>query len=276
MIRHSSISAIAFSIVFTLVGGLVASTVLESVARAAEAGPAAELLERTGQRVKQFWDELSSVACTENLVQEKLDEKGKIVLSSRADFDYFINLRWDSVGMLVDESRLPIRAPNKRAPQGSLLATQGFATLLMIFHPEFQPSYAFTEEGEEYVAGRKVVRVRFLPKNGAPAPAILALKTRDYPIAWQGTAWIDPELAVVVSIDAQWKDPAQEIGLQSLTSQVRYAPTPFRGSSHTLWLPDSAEIEVRTVHQHWRNVHRFTNYRLFSVDVDSKIGDVKQ
>jgi len=246
-------------------------------ARGAEVAPStAALLERTGQRVKQFWDELSSVACTESLVQEKLDEKGKIVLSSRANFDYLITLRWDGGGMLVDESRLPLGQPAKRAPQGSLLTTQGFATLLMVFHPEFQRSYAFTEDGEENVAGRRLIRVRFLPLNGAPSPAVLALKGRDYPIAWQGTALIDPELAVVTSIDAQWKDPAEEIGLQSLTSQVRYAPTAFRGSARSLWLPETAEIQIRTLHQHWRNVHRFASYRLFSVDTDSKIGDVKR
>ncbi len=268
MIKRSLVSAIAFS---------AALCTVAPAARAADnASGTAELLERAGQRVKQFWEELSSVACTENLVQEKLDAKGKVVLSSRGEFDYLINLRWDNVGMLVDESRLPLGAPAKRAPQGALLATQGFATLLMIFHPEFQSSYSFSDDGEETVSGRKVVRIRFLPKNGAPTPGILAVKGRDYPIQWQGIARVDPEQAVVVSIDAQWKDPAPDVGLQSLTSQVRYAPTPFRGSSSNWWLPESAEIEVRTAHQHWRNVHHFANYRRFSVDADSKIGDVKQ
>jgi hypothetical protein len=86
---------------------------------------------------------------------------------------------------------------------------------------------------------------------------------------------IDPETAMVTSVDAQWKDPAAEIGLLSLTSRVRYAPASFRGSSRSLWLPETAEIEVTTAHQHWKNLHHFANYRLFSVDADSKIGDVK-
>jgi hypothetical protein len=145
----------------------------------------------------------------------------------------------------------------------------------MIFHPEFQRSYAFTAEGDESAAGRRVMRVSFLPRNGTPSPSILALKGRAYPIAWQGTARIDAELAVVAGIQAQWKDPAEEIGLQSLSSRVSYAPASFRGNSRSVWLPESAQIEVRTLHQHWRNVHRFANYRLFSVDADSKTGGAK-
>ena len=53
---------------------------------AADASPDA-LLDRIGQRVKQAWDDLVSVACTEKLTQEKLNENGKVVLSSRSTYD---------------------------------------------------------------------------------------------------------------------------------------------------------------------------------------------
>src|ERR1700693_2054276 len=76
-----------------------------------------DLLERTGQRVKQFWDELSSVTCTETLVQEKLNQKGKVTLNAKSTYDYLISMRWDGGGMLVDESRLPSGQPQKKAPQ---------------------------------------------------------------------------------------------------------------------------------------------------------------
>jgi len=270
MIKRFSISVIAFS-----AAGFWA-IVAPSPLRAAEPANMNVLLERTGQRVKQFWDELSSVACTENLVQQKFDEKGKLILNSKGNFDYLINLRFDSGGMLVDESRLPLDPPARRAPQGALLATQGFATLLLILHPGFQNSYAFSQEGEETSGGRPMVRVRFLPRTGSASPAILALKGRNYPIAWEGTAFIDPETAMVTNVEARWKDPAEEIGIVSLTSHVFYAPTSFRGTSRGMWLPETAEIDVRTLHQHWKNVHHFSNYRLFAVDADSKIGDVKQ
>ena len=236
----------------------------------------ADLLERTGLRVKQFWDELSSVTCTETLLQERLNEKGKVAFNSKSSYDYLISMRWDNGGMLVDESRLPVGQRQKKAPKSSLLVTQGFAALLMIFHPEFQPGYSFTPQGEETVAGVTLVRVAFLPRKGSPSPAVLSLKDHTYPIAWEGEAWIDPERAMVTRIDAHWKDPAEEIGLRSLSSEVLYAPISFRGSSKSMWLPEKARIEVKTAHQEWRNTHQFSNYRLFSVNTQDKIEGVSK
>ena len=226
------------------------------------------LLERTGERVKTFWDQLSSVASTETVLQEKLNPKGKAILNNRAKFDYLITLRWDNGGMLVDESRLPVGQQQKKAPQGTLLATQGFATLLMVFHPRFQSSYAFATASEP---GSKLIRIEFSAKNGAPSPAVLALKGRDYPIGWEGTAWIDPELAMVAKIAAHWKQPPEEIGLQELSSEVIYSPAAFKGSTQAFWLPATAKVEVKTQHQHWRNTHEFSGYRLFSVEADSTL-----
>jgi hypothetical protein len=241
-------------------------------AAAATTIPDADLLERTAERARQFWDQLSSVAITENVLQEKLDPKGKVILNNRTTYDYLITVRSDSGGMLVDESRLATGQGAKKAPQGTLLTTQGFATLMTIFHPQFQPSYAFKIEGEEEIVGRKLIRVTFVPRNGAPTPAILALKGRDYPIAWEGTAWIDLQSASVTRLEAHWKDPAQDLGLQSLSSEVQYVPISFKGQTEPYWLPSMAKIEVQTRHQHWRNTHQFSRHRLFNVDAESAVG----
>jgi hypothetical protein len=266
MIKHSFRWATYFSLIAVFLVPVLAQE---------KDGSVAPLLDRTGQRTKQFWDELTSVACTESLLQEKLDAKGKVILNNRASFDYLITLRWDNGGMLIDESRLPLGQQQKKASQGVLLSTQGFATLLLVFHPEFQSSYSFSIEGREEAAGRSLARVAFIPRKGASTPAILSLKGREYPIAWEGKAWVELETGMVTRMEAHWKDPAEEIGLESLSSEVQYTPMTFRGGQQSFWLPQTAKIEVKTLHQHWRNTHQFTSYRLFSVESESKIGDVK-
>ena len=271
MTRHSS----RLAIVSKVTRGLAKWAVLLAVAFplvAATLSPDADLLERAAERARQFWDQLSSVAITENVLQEKLDLKDKVILNNRTTYDYLITVRSDSGGMLVDESRLATGQRAKKAPQGTLLTTQGFATLMTIFHPQFQPSYAFTVEGEQQTAGRKLVRVSFVPRDGAPSPAILAIKGRDYAIAWEGTAWIDPQSASVTRLEAHWKNPADDLGLQSLSSEVQYEPISFRGQSQPFWLPTMAIVDVRTRHQHWRNTHQFSRHRLFNVDADSAVG----
>lgn len=243
---------------------------LSGRAIAADASSDALLLDRIGQRVKQAWDDLVAVACTERLTQEKLNEKGKALLSSRSTYDYLISLNWDKGQLLVDESRLEVGPPQKKRPESALLATRGFATLLLIFHPEFQSSYHFAFLAEENVAGRKLSPVSFLPLNGTRSPGVMELKGREYPIAWEGTAWIDPSTASIVRIQAHWKEPAPELGLEMLSSDVHYAAVPLHGE-RAYWLPETALIEVKTQHQHWRNSHQFEHYKLFSVEAASEL-----
>ena len=271
MTKHFSPSAIASDAANHVARWAALLAVACFVAPAATT-PEASLLERVGERAKQFWGELSSVAITEDLRQQKLDPKGKVLLNNHNTYDYLITVRSDSEGMLVDESRLDTTKKKKKAPQGTLVSTQGFAALLTIFHPQYQPSYAFKVEGEEEIAGRKLVRVTFVPRKGVPSPAVLALKGKDYPITWEGTAWIDPQSACVTRLDVHWKDPAAELGLQSLSSEVQYAPVSFRGQSEPYWLPTIATIDVKTLHQHWRNTHEFSRHRLFNVETESTIG----
>jgi hypothetical protein len=271
MTRLSSHSATASNIVKNIAKWGAWFAFASTLACAATT-PDADLLERAAERARQFWDQLSSVAITENLLQEKLDPKGKVILNNRTTYDYLITVRSDPGGMLVDESRLATGQRSKKTPQGTLLSTQGFATLLTVFHPQFQPSYAFKVEGEEEIAGRKLVRITFAPRNGAPSPAILAVKGRDYPIAWEGTAWIEPQSASVTRLEARWKDPDVDLGLQSLSSEVQYVPISFRGQNLPYWLPTMAKIDVQTRHQHWRNTHQFSKHRLFNVETESTVG----
>jgi hypothetical protein len=42
------------------------------------------------------------------------------------------------------------------------------------------------------------------------------------------------------------------------------------------WLPESATIELKTLHQGWKNEHRFVKYRLFSVDVKDEVNGVRE
>jgi hypothetical protein len=271
MIRRSFSSAIVSSSRQALLLILAAA-----LCPGATTSPSADLVERAGQRVKQFWDELSSVACTETLLQERLNQKGKVAFDSRSSYDYLITMRLDASGLLVDESRLLIGQQKKKSAQSSLLVTQGFSTLLLIFHPEFQRGYSFTVEGNEALAGKMLVRVSFVPHNGAASPAALSLKDRTYPIAWEGIALLDPQTATIHRIQAHWKEPAKDLPIQSLSSEVEYAPMSFKESPKTMWLPESARIEVKTLHQEWRNTHEFSNYRLFSVEAQEKIGAANQ
>ena len=210
------------------------------------AAPPSDLLERAGQHAKLFWDQFTAVTCTEELSQEKLNEKGKTAIKTESRYDYLIVMGWDKGDLLVDESRVEVEAPRKGRPAGSLLATRGFATLLLILHPDFQSSYTFAAPVEETAS--KLLRIDFLPRPGGRSPGAMELKGREYPIMWEGSAWVEPATAAVVRMETRWKDPPDALGLVSLQSDVHYLPFDLR-QPQPYWLPQSATIELKTLHQ---------------------------
>jgi hypothetical protein len=99
----------------------------------------------------------------------------------------------------------------------------------------------------------------------------LALRGREYPLELSGEAWIDHQTGVITRIAATVGDTLQDLGLKSLQSEIVFAPTRFHDVSETYWFPSMATVEVETPRQHWRNTHRFTDYKQFSVSTEEKV-----
>jgi hypothetical protein len=233
-----------------------------------------DLLRKSGQAVERLWEQLSAVNCIESVQQEKLSPAGKSVFRQQSDFDYIAILQITGSDILVDESRSTLREPGKDSGL-PLLITNGFSTFALIFHPFYQGAFEYglpervTEDGREFLA------VKFRHIEGARSPSVLKLRNREYPIDWQGTAWLDPLSGAVVRVSAELGKSMEDIGLKTLRADVRYAAVEFKEEAGAHWLPTIATIEVETPRQRWRNLHTFTNYKLFSVGVKNAVGAAK-
>jgi hypothetical protein len=233
-----------------------------------------ELLLRTAKSVTSFWDEIQAVNCLETVDQQKLNLNGKSMFRQQTDFDYIAILQLTGNDLIVDESRTMVRAP-EHENKLPLLITNGFSTFELIFHPFYQGAYEFSAPETVQVEGKPLFQIAFRHVHGARSPSVLKLRTRDYPVEWQGTAWIDPASGAVLRVSASLMDGMEDVGLKSLTADVRYARFDFKGDTGAHWLPSTAVIEVETLHQRWRNTHSFSKYRQFSVDVKSEVGPSK-
>lgn len=233
-----------------------------------------ELLRRTAKSVTSFWDELQAVNCVETVDQQKLNPNGKSMFRQQTDFDYIAILQLTGNDLIVDESRTMVRAP-EHENKLPLLITNGFSTFQLIFHPFYQGAYEFSAPETVQVEGKDLLQITFRHVHGARSPSVLKLRQRDYPVEWQGTAWIEPVSGAVVRVSAALMQSMENVGLKSLTADVRYARFDFKGEQGAHWLPSTAVVEVETPHQRWRNTHTFTKYRQFSVDVKSEVGPSK-
>ena len=231
--------------------------------------PTGEVLRSTGRAVETFWTQFSTVNCTELVSQNKLNNDGKTVYKKDSAFDYLVLMRQVDGDLLVEESRVERRPAGKPEPV-PLLVTSGFSTLLLVFHPRFQHSYEYPTPVQDELNGVEVLRIGFRHIRNAPSPSALRLRKRDYPLEWRGTAWIDARSSSILKIVAELNDSLEDLGLKSLNAEVLYTPVKFGDAASAHWLPGVATIDARTGLQHWRNIHRFTNYKHFTVETSTK------
>jgi len=230
-----------------------------------------DLLARTSNRQSVFLDQFSEVKCTEQVSQEKLGKDDKVELKEESTYDYLVILTSNGGELNLSESRIPIREAKKDRKNTSMLLTNGFATLFLVFHPYYSAAFNFTLAGEDVIGGHTLEKVTFQHIAGMKSPAALALRGREYPLELSGTAWIEPETGSITRIEASIANTLQDVGLKALSSQIEFAPLTFSDSKQAYWFPTVARVEVETSRQHWRNLHQFVAYKKFSVNTEDKV-----
>ena len=260
---------------------MAASILLASVmggfcfANAAPAPPEQQrldgLLARTAAQTSVFLDQFSDVKCTEQVRQEKLGKDDKVELKEDSTYDYLVILTSAGGELNLSESRIPVKQAKRDRRNTSMLLSNGFATLFLIFHPYYAAAFKFSFTGEESFGGRTMQKVTFQHIPGMKSPAALALRGREYPLELSGTAWIDAETGSIAKLEAGIANTLQDVGLKSLDSEIDFAPVSFSDSKQVYWFPTQARVEVETPKQHWRNLHQFTSYKKFSVTTEEQV-----
>ncbi len=236
--------------------------------------PLEELIGRANDQVSKFVELFSDVKCTEHVTQEKFRTDGKVALKEESTYDYLVILTNAGGEINLDESRLAVHEQKKDQKKGvSMLVSNGFATLFLVFHPYYSSGFKFTDLGDDAISGHKFRKVQFKHVPGMRSPAALSLRGREYPLDLAGVAWIDPETGVIGKIDAGLANGMDDIGLKSMRSEVQFAPVAFKDTKDVYWFPAQASIEVETPRQHWRNSHNFTDYKRFSVSTEEKVAE---
>jgi hypothetical protein len=261
---------------------LVASLLFAGTLASAQTDSLEKVLDRTSRRVSEFLDEFSNVKCTEQVTQEKFKPNGKRELEQQSSYDYLVMLTNAGGDMSVNESRLPVKeAKVNRRQDISMLLSNGFATLFLVFHPYYINGFEFTDAGSEMLDGHAARKIHFQHIPNTRSVAALALRGREYPLELSGTVWVDPQNGNILRIEAGIGSTLEDIGMKTLQSSVRFAPAAFSKDKDkdkdqpVYWFPTEAVVEVETPKQHWRNTHRFLTYKQFSVATEEHVAEKK-
>ena len=225
-----------------------------------------ESRQQAQRQVLDYLNRLADIHCTEEVVQEKLGKTGHPEAAQHSKYDYLVMIKGNRDDFQMNESRVEASTTSHKTPP--LLVTNGFSTLLLVFHPYYQNSYEFEAGGREVLDGKAVFTLRFKHIPGTRSPVALAVRGREYAIDLQGTVWLDAQSGEVVKIEASLQHDMADIGLRSMKVAVQYASVALNKNADRLSLPSLAVIELETPRQRWRNTHRFTDYKLFSTEAE--------
>lgn len=246
-----------------LISGLLLAPWAVFAAGQAPASSPADLAER---QITAYLAKLADLHCTEAVTQEKLTSNGHVEAAEHAKYDYLIMIDGNNDNFQLNESRIESSASrHKPLP---MLVTNGFSTVLLVFHPYYRDSFQFTSGPDELVDGKPAIPIHFAHIPGRRSPAALALRGREFPLELEGTAWLDKQSGEVVKMDAGLEHDMGDVGLRSLKIHVEYKPTVVGKAVAAIDLPALAVVDVTTPRQHWRNTHIFENYKSFSTDAE--------
>lgn len=220
------------------------------------------LIDQAQKQVVDYIGKLADLHCTEDVMQQKLKPNGYIDISRHSQYDYFLYMQGSSYDFQLSESRLEVGT--SKPAHAPMLLSNGFSTLLLVFHPYYRNAFEFTAEPVVSLEGRLVVPVHYAHIQGARTPAALALRGREFPLELEGTAWLDSSTGQVIRMDAGLSHEMADVGLKALKIEVDYMPAPR--ASDNFMVPAKAVVDLETPKQHWKNTHTFHNYKLFSIE----------
>jgi tetratricopeptide (TPR) repeat protein len=231
--------------------------------------PAAQVIEESGKRMQELVSDLSRFAAAEDLFHQPLDPYGIPIRTDVRKYDYVAAISERDGGLVsIDEYRV-----NKLtlANYPDQIASTGFITLALVFHPSMRDDFIMECEGLGDWRGQASWLVHFRQRKDRPNRMHnYKVGEKLYPVDIKGRAWITADQFRIVRIEADLVRPMPEIRLISEHQAVEYGPIPFVTKKTVLWLPRTAEIyfDFRK-HRYYRR-HSFDHYMLFSVEADEK------
>ncbi len=233
------------------------------------------VLERVGQAATRLVHDFPRIACDEEVFSEtnvrdlraldvtkprnaKLRKFRYIVVPRQVgDFPAFEEYRTDLKGNPLDNPSL-----------GDFFwITLDFASTWLYLSPTNQHGSRFRHFGIQTIRKRECHVVGFAQDpERARSVGELRIGDKSVVLLVQGLAWIDSETFQVLRIKTWLLAPRTDIGLSYQTSTIDFYPVQPSAFERVLWLPGDVMVMMDYRGTWFRNMHHYSNYKLFRVD----------
>jgi hypothetical protein len=242
-----------------------------------------QILERVGATVATFFHDFLDTTCTEHvtsIVHTEFRTGGPRragipggLHDYEATYNYVALAQADTAKARLREFRTDQRGRPVESDAPNEVITSGFAAMCEHFHPVLQPDSRFRYLGREVTEKREAYVVAFAQRpKVARRFSSIEFAGRTVIAYWQGICWIDPATFTILRLRTDLQPPQGDADILKETTDILYSPVDFERGGKTLWLPREVTVTGQLNQYLFRNQHRYSNYRLFKVEVEQKPG----
>jgi hypothetical protein len=230
-----------------------------------ELGP---LLQKIGENIQALFQDFPNTGSVEDVRHQRYSTVTRASEEIHQKYLYVISLKIDKSHLGMDEYRADSKGRPLilTGPRRGFMLTSGYVTQALVFHPLGQPGCLFR------LLGRTQKKPEFLLVAYAQRPEIpqlqgvLSVDGASIVLLHQGVAWIDPETYRIMRIWSDLLAPRGDFGLGSHSIETYFQEVRFDSIDHPFWLPRQVEVTVRWGGNIYSNRHRYSDYKVFSVD----------
>jgi hypothetical protein len=239
------------------------------------------ILEKSGERVDEFFHNVVDLLAHEEIAQERLNGIGAIWASELVRDSYLILRHGDERDASIDEYRMDEKG-NRMDHVGldkGFFVTAGFALSCNYFSTAFQRESMFRYLGDQRIGPRDTYVVAFAQKPGEATLFVTMAEpggTRIYMLI-QGIVWVDMSNFQIIRMRIDLLAPRPEIGLDQQTTVVSFSKVQLLDLATPLWLPKEVKVYLKfkeldsnqgqLFELAYRNEHHYANYRRYRVTV---------
>ncbi len=230
------------------------------------------LLEKVGARVESFFRDFPNTLSKEQVRREIMGSHGNVEDSETQYFSYSV---YSDPSGTLEEVRTDSRGhplPVTLMSKASYLTT-GFASMSVYFRPRYQAGSRFRYLGRQRSASRAYV-IAFAQRPGnANVVGIYssAFTPGQAQLLYQGLAWVDPDTYQIVRMRTDLLAPRLDVLLGQVTSELTFGEVRFVSIPEAFWLPREVVVTIQADGRMFRNLHRYSDYQLFTVGAQDKI-----
>ena len=227
------------------------------------------ILGKAGKVTEDLMESMPNLISREQVTQQKLRTWGRVKDYRRLEFDYMILTHRQDANVTLDEYRAgPDGSPlEAHGLEDGYMLTRGFASLWLHFLPSSQSAARFRYLGQQTNGGLRCYVVAFTQKPGwATFTGMFFNGGRSVRILYQGIAWIDEASFRIVRLRTDLLAPRPDIGLERQTTELHLGGIRLAQLVSPLWLTQEVVVTTDMNNRRFRNVHRYSGYRLFKVE----------